>query len=294
MSATQQRSNRYDNFRDEPAIRTSQGTLERIDPRTPLHQFVMDRISSGRDVKIIITAESSQTGVGKTTLAGWLAMNWNWIFTGEPWHVDPDDPTDGLATLNPHQYFNIISRVGTELDAGTVVLVDDAEELDARRAMQGLNVEFSQRWMLMRLKQAITIITLPSPSSIDSRLEELADVWINVERRGMGLVHAIGVESYQGRDVYTKQKHRISFPDVSEREEMQDLQRLKEQKMDSWEDADEEPPDPDEIKKQLKRQVAQNYREAGLPIQSQDPDQPDIVSGIGMSQSWVSKNTTAP
>jgi hypothetical protein len=227
-----------------------------MDPDTPLHKLAVKRIRSGRDLKIIVTAQNSETGVGKTTFAGWLALTWNKQFAGQPWHCNPDNPTEGMATLNPDQYFDIVQKVGTEWPAGTTVIVDDAEELDARRSMQDLNVEFSQRWMLMRLKQAITIITLPSPSAIDSRLEELADVWVNVLRRGRGLIHDLRVEDYGSRNVLTQQEHYIKWPDVSTHPELEKLRQMKEDKMEQW-DKDEgaEDDEDDDVELPIQRQV---------------------------------------
>jgi hypothetical protein len=225
---------------EPPGVLDEHGRLHRIDARMPLHKLAVERIRGGRDLKIIITAQNSETGVGKTTLAGWLALTWTKQFTGREWFCDPENPTQGMATLNPKEYFEIIKQVGTQWDAGTTVIVDDAEELDARRSMQNLNVEFSQRWMLMRLKQAITVITLPSPSAIDSRLEELADVWINVLRRGRGQVHDLRVQDYGSRNVLTEREHLIEWPDISSHPELKKLRRMKEDKMDAWEEDEEE------------------------------------------------------
>lgn len=277
-----------------PIVADDKHRLHQIDPTMPLHRLAAKRVRSGRDLKCIVTAENSETGVGKSTVAGWLALSWTAMFTGRQWFCKPEEPAAGMATLDPGTYWKIIKKVGPDWDAGTVVLVDDAEELDARRAMQSLNVEFSQRWMLMRLKQAITIVTLPSPSAIDSRLEELADVWLNIERRGRGLVHDLRVENYGGRNVLTKQEHQMEFPDVSNHPELNKLRDMKEKKMDEWDDQ-EERPDPEAVKKQMKSEHAQRLRElTSLPIESQKDDQPDIASVVKMSQSWVSKNTSAP
>lgn len=268
---------------------------KRIDPAMPLHQLAVKRIADGRDLKIIITAKDSQTGVGKTTLAGWLAISWTRMFTDNEWHVQPDEYGEGMGTLDPREYFSIVGQIPSQYGAGTAVIVDDAEELDARRSMQNLNVEFSQRWMLMRLKQVITIITLPSPTAIDSRLEELADVWINVERRGRGMVHDIRVQSYGSRKVMTEQKHKILFPNVSEHEQLDVLREMKQDKMDRWdteEREEQEEVDPDEVEKDTKRELAQKLRDQGVPIESQDPEKADIVTATGMSQSWISKNTS--
>lgn len=224
----------YSQFNPAPGIDVGHPTPYRIDTGMPLHQLAAHRIKVGRDLKIIVTADDSQTGVGKTTASGFLALTWTWMFGGQRWFVDPDDPVSGMGTLNPKEYFKIIAKVGNEFNPGTVIVVDDAEELDSRRAMQNLNVEFSHRWMLMRLKQAITILTLPSPAAIDSRLEELADVWINITRRGQGIVHDISVNAYGSRNLYVEKVHTMDFPNVSDHPELQKLSKMKEDKMAKW------------------------------------------------------------
>lgn len=212
-------------FNAPPAIDAGHSRLYQIDTSTPLHHLAVRRMADGRDLKLIITAEDSETGVGKTTLAGWLGLNWTWMFSGRKWTADE------LATLSPDQYFYMTRN----LPKGTVIIVDDAEELDARRSMQNMNVKFSWWWMLMRLKQIFTILTLPSPAAIDSRLEELADVWINVTRRGQALCHDIGVQSYGNRNVTTEKVHTIEFPNIADHPEMLKLQEMKAEKMDKWE-----------------------------------------------------------
>lgn len=208
-----------------PIVQSGHSRSYQMDTTAPLHHLAVQRMAEGRDLKIIITAADSETGVGKTTLAGWLALNWTWMFGDTQWTAEE------LATLSPDEYFYMTRG----LEPGTVILVDDAEELDARRSMQNMNVKFSWWWMLMRLKQIFTILTLPSPASVDSRLEELADVWINVTRRGQGLCHDIGVQSYGSRNVTTEKVHTIDFPDVSEHPQLQELREMKRKKMDNWE-----------------------------------------------------------
>jgi len=262
-----------------------------MDPAMPLHRLAVHRIRNNRDLKIIITAKDSETGVGKTTCAGWLALTWTKLFTEHEWFVDNEEYGKGMGTVNPKEYFAQLKRVGSDYDPGTVLIVDDAEELDARRSMQHLNVEFSQRWMLMRIKQAITIITLPSPRAIDTRLEELSDVWINIERRGRGLVHDIRVNSYGNRSVMTEQKHKIEFPDMSTHPELEGLRRMKEAKMDDWEEGEEgdgeEEVDPEQVERETLIDTAQQMRNNGFTAQ-------EIAENIEYGQDWVYKYTESP
>lgn len=225
----------YKRFTEAPVVEVGDQQY-RLDESMRLNQLALKRMADNRDLKILITASDSETGVGKTTCAGWLALNWTWMFSEQHWTADD------FATVNPYEYFKLVPDV----KPGTVLLVDDAEELDSRRSMQDLNVKFSWWWELMRLKQLFTIITLPSPASIDSRLEELADVWINITRRGRGLAHDIGVHDYGSRGVYTEKVHQIEFPDVSEHPAMEALQEMKEEKMAEYErEANEEMSDGD-------------------------------------------------
>jgi len=76
-----------------------------------LHKLAEKRIQGGRDLKIIITAEDSETGVGKTTAAGWLALSWTKYFSGESWFVEPDEYGAGLGTVNPKEYFRILQKI---------------------------------------------------------------------------------------------------------------------------------------------------------------------------------------
>lgn len=251
----------------------------RMDPSTPLHRLFVKRMKLGRDLKIIITAKDSETGVGKTTLGGWLGLTWNPMFAGEKWKAERN------ATLDPYEYFSMQSDLGI----GNVLILDDAEELDARRSMQSENVEFSQRWMLMRVRQLVHILTLPSPKALDSRLEELADILIIIKRRGQGMVHDVRVGSYGSRKVMTAKVHEIEFPNVSDHPEIQRLDEMKEERIEDrlkkFED-DHSTPDPDEVERETKIDIAQKMRDRGMTTQ-------EIANTIGMSQSWVSKETEA-
>lgn len=258
----------------------------RIDISTPLHQLLVDRYYKGRDLKVIVTSKDSETGTGKTTLAFWLADQWHQLFAPDQWQAEKH------AALDIYEYLGKYRS----LAPGSVLILDEAEELDARRSMASKNVDFSHYWMKMRVRQVMTILTLPSTTALDSRLEELADVWIEVQRRGKALVHDIRVNSYS-KSVQTWQVHDIEWPNVAQHPQMRELDRMKNTNIDEKiekEQEEEETPDPKEVRRESKVEFAQRLRDQGMPIESQDPDTVDIVSTIDMSQGWVSKNTTKP
>jgi len=248
----------------------------RINPSMPLHQLFIDRYHKGRDLKVIITSKDSETGTGKTTLAFWLCDQWHQLFAPDRWTADEH------ATLDIYDYLEKYRS----LPPGSVLLLDEAEELDARRSMASKNVDFSHYWMKMRVRQVTTILTLPSTTALDSRLEELADVWIEVQRRGKALVHDIRVNSYN-KNVQTWQVHNIEWPNVADHPEMKALDDLKNENIDQGIMADEEEanvPNPDEVERETLADVAQKMRDNGFTLR-------EIASQIPRSRQWVSDNT---
>jgi hypothetical protein len=249
-------------------------TVPPIDERMPLHQFRERRLRKNRDLKVIITSRNSTTGTGKTTLAVWLALNW-----------DPEWTADEKGALSVQQYLDTYP----ELSPGSCLVMDEAEQLDARRSMSQQNVDFAEKWMMMRVRNVTSILTLPTASALDKRLKELADVRINVHRRGKARVYKITVDDHNTSEVREWRWHDIEWPDMSHHPEMQALDELKEQKIEGAleEATDEETVDPDEIKRQQKIEIAQNMREDGMVLD-------EIKEKVGMSKGWVVNNTQKP
>lgn len=251
-----------------------------IDTQMPLHQMFIRRMRKGRDLKVIITARNSSTGTGKTTLAAWLAMQWNPIFTGNEWSAEEQ------AALSAQEYLDTYR----DLPYGSVLLMDEAEQLDSRRSMSGENVDFSHKWMMMRVRQVVSILTLPTVNALDSRLEELADVWINVERRGKATVHAIQVQSYFNKKVQTPKEHTLTWPDISDHPEMQTLDELKEDMIEGVHDdgkTDDEDEDDGTPTKQAQKFIAQALRDRGLSYEKIAEDE-----RIEFSDEWCRQHTT--
>lgn len=257
-----------------------------INPETPIHQLFKRRMENDRDLKVVITARDGQTGVGKTTLACWLALNWHAMFASDEW------TPENHATFDVSEFFDLYR----ELEAGSVLLMEEAEQLDSRRSMANENVKFSHYWMAMRVRQICSILTLPSTTALDKRLQQLADVWIEVHRRGKAKVHGIQVESYQ-KNLQTPKVHWLTWPDISDHPAVVGLDDMKEQKIDrklTDMKEEEETTDPDEVKREQKIEIAQRMRDAGIPVKSKDSDEKTIVDVVGMSDAWVYNNTEVP
>jgi len=252
----------------------------RLDPTSWLHQKFLERMERDRDLKIIITATDAQTGVGKSTLAFGLASTWQPIYAESAWSADDGATYDVTEFLDRY----------TEVEPGSVLLMEEAEQLDARRSMAGENVDFSHYWMAMRVRQVVSILTLPSTTALDKRLWELADVWINVKRRGSADVHECQINDYQ-QELWNEPVETIEWPDLSDHPEMQALDRLKQQKIErdlsDVDDDDGEPVDPKEAERETKVEIAQELR----ADDELDLSGHEIGEIVGRSHTWVYKNT---
>lgn len=254
-----------------------------MDPTSWLHRIFLERMENNRDLKIIITARDAQTGVGKSTLAFTLAASWNKIYTGNEWTAENGATFDVGEFLSKY----------TELPNGSILLMEEAEQLDARRSMAGNNVDFSHYWMAMRVRQLVSILTLPSTTALDKRLWELADVWINVQRRGSARVHECQINDFEQK-LWREPKETIVWPDTSHHPEMQAIDDMKEEKidrgLDDVGDEEEDTIDPKEAKREEKIAIAQRLRDDPRIDLSGE----EIGRVVDRSDTWVYNNTESP
>jgi hypothetical protein len=244
----------------------------RLNPDCKLAKIRRHRHREGRDLKVVITQRNSGTGGGKTTLAGWLCLNW-----------DRDWSAEERATLDPDEFIGKYP----ELPAHSCLLLDEAEELDARRSMAEQNVEFAKQWMMMRTRQIDSILTLPTASALDKRIKELADIRINVIERGVANVYKIRIDDHNTSQVRERFLHELEWPDISDRGELLTLEAMKNERIDGKvEDAkSSEPQDPDEARREERIKNAQRLRNNGMTTR-------DIGDIVGHSASWVCDNTS--
>ena len=254
----------------------------RLEADSWIHQMFLDRLEKGRDLKIIITAANAQTGVGKSTLAFTLAASWHPIYTGETWTAEQ------CATYDVAEFL----RTYTEQQPGSVLLMEEAEQLDSRRSMAGENVDFSHYWMAMRVRQMVSILTLPSTTALDKRLWELSDVWINVQARGRADVYECQINDFPA-ELWREPQETLEWPDTSVHPEMQRLDEMKQDKIDRGlsdiEQEEDEQVDVDAVRREEKIQIAQQLRSSTHVDLSGE----EIGEIVGRSDAWVYKNTNA-
>jgi hypothetical protein len=219
----------------EQAEQTGDRSLQ-PDPTAHVHKLRNRRHSSEKDLKCVITQRDSETGGGKTTLAVWLALCWD----EHGWHgkekgmTDPDAFLETFPGLPPH----------------SVMILDEAEELDARRSMQDENIEFSKKWMKMRTRQIDSILTLPTTTALDKRILELADLRIHVTGRGRGKVYEVTVDD-RSREVDEVFKEFYHWPDVSDSTAYQNLDMDKQEDLDGEGSGDAAEKTPKDVAQQI-------------------------------------------
>jgi hypothetical protein len=234
-----------------------------------------ERKLKNRDLKIIITSRDSQTGTGKTTLAMWLAL-----------HFDQYGFSADQVTLHPEEFLELY----TENPAGSVIIMDEAEQLDSRRSMSNKNVEFWNLWQTMRYRQITSILTLPTRSALDKRGLELADVWIQVTERGRARVHEIGVGDYDGK-TQPQITEILEFPDVTHLDLKDEIDEKKVALMEEGEEFAEQTSFTQQDVQRSKKEVRNQYIKK--LYEETDKSQRDLADDEGLSVSRINEIVTA-
>jgi len=193
-----------------------------------LHSEYMHRLVSGRDMHVIVTA-SSETGVGKTTLAFALALLWDQA----GWHVGK------ACVADPKKYSRLYDDPET-VPPGSVLLLDEAEKaIDARRGMSKESVQLSQDFAAKRYRQVFGVLTAPSKSWVDKRVgSDSADYWIQAQEtdsgqpKGEAIVYRLKTNEHYEQD-YTSREEIFAWPILDEHPEFQKLNRMKEEELQS-------------------------------------------------------------
>lgn len=236
-----------------------------------LHQLYRKRRDDGRTLLVIVIARDAATGTGKTTLACQLAKAW-----------DTNGWTADRATLDPGTYADKYTDPDTP--SKSVLLLDEAEQAaDNRRSMSNQNVKLSHLWATMRFREIYSIITLPSASMLDKRLKELADVKIVVHNRGTAVAYKTKIDDHDG-SYRAKRLCRLRWEPMDDDPQYQRLTDKKADRMRNYaetfsyggDDADDDEADPDQIRRDYRRQVIERMSAAGYTQAEIADGLPDI------------------
>ena len=216
---------------------------------------LLTRLVTGRDANIVITA-SSETGVGKTTLAVTLAI----LLDQHGWEHRK------AAIGSAREY----DRLYDTVSPGSVVILDEAEEAaDSRRGMSSESVSLAQSFAAKRYKQVFSVLTAPTKSWIDKRLgSDSADFWIQAQEtelgrvKGEARVYRLKTNEHYERD-FTKKTETLSWPDISDHDEFVKMDERKQNRYDNGADQAEyyDGDEVDEIRRQTRKEVRQEYRQ---------------------------------
>jgi len=244
----------------------------------------LNRLVTGRDMHVIVTA-SSETGVGKTTLAASLAI----ILDQVGWNADK------AAVANAAEY----SRLYDQVPPGSVLLLDEAEKAaDARRGMTKESVEVSQAFATKRYQQVFGMLTAPSKQWVDNRLgSDAADYWIQALQTDMGRVKGEAKvyrlknnEHYEQE--YTERTEYFHWPNLDWHPE---FQRLDQRKVDLLE-SDEESPyihrdEVADIKKAVRRDTQRETEQEIIERMSESGEftQGEIGTALDVTASRISQ-----
>jgi len=110
-------------------------------------------------------------------------------------------------------------------------VMEEGEQLDPRRSMSKKNVEASHSWQMERVREVVALINLPSPKFIDKRMEELADFWVNVLRRGRARIYEKKIHDTEGH-VYYQTLQDIEWPNMDGSATFREMDDLKKQMID--------------------------------------------------------------
>jgi plasmid maintenance system antidote protein VapI len=185
-------------------------------PSGEFFQRIAKRKRNERDAVILITADDADRGVGKTSLAVTLAK----LLDTSPTPFDAEEQ----ATLQVPRFLQLYD----ELPKGSTLVLDEGEQIDARRSMSQENVDASLKMQTRRVNQIIVIITLPSADMIDNRIEQLTDFWVNCEARGRARVYKKKIHRIK-QSVYYKGLQQIQWPNMDGDPDYEALARMKDE-----------------------------------------------------------------
>ncbi|WP_435551963.1 hypothetical protein [Natrinema sp. CGMCC1.2065] len=176
----------------------------------PLWELFNEVLEQDRDIVIIIDDYRARRGTGKTVTSLQLADGMDQTAEGltiEKTSLSPEEVRNAYTTQPP--------RSGLVLDEGEVGASN-------REAMTNTNKALREIMSMGRVEQKYVVLNAPAKSFIDKDILRLADVWITMVRRGLGLVHFLEHEPYSGQ-LLTRQVQWIETEDIPKNTQLRDV-----------------------------------------------------------------------
>jgi len=254
-----------------------------------LGMFMIHRFIKNRDFKIIITSSGSTTGTGKTTLAI-LLCRMGVKYSNEIFENNKEWRGKEHSFVDLYDYLKAYDNN----KKGSMLLLDEVENsADKRQHMSHQNLALSQAWAILRYRNIGSIATLPTVTMLDSRLMELADIWINVIYPGKCNVYYLTVNDFTKELEYKRLKinglrETLRWPKIPKDDS--DFQYLKDQKKELGipglgESVDEQ--DVKDAKKNVEKHVTKKLIKMKKDYHNMTQD--EIADAVNKSQQYVSK-----
>ncbi|WP_226043515.1 hypothetical protein [Natrinema sp. DC36] len=252
----------------------------------PFFRAIGKRKLQGRDAKTLVTADHAETGVGKSSCCDFL---------GYVCDTTEDGFSEEKVAIDPPEFFDLYGVVPAE----SAIVLEEGEQLDARRAMSNENVDASHTWAKERIRELIAFINLPSPEMIDGRLELLADFWINIEVRGRARIYKKKINRIK-RVVYYETMQVLEWPNMDGSDTFQLMKQQKEDHLDdddsgvNWVRQSEVDKMLEQREKEVRRESRDEYirklvNECGCSRCEEEFRQKDIAPAFDLSPGRVSQ-----
>lgn len=254
---------------------------------TWLHGHFEEILKEKRDIIIVVDDYYGRRGTGKTVASMKLADGMDQTSQGLTWDK---------VSLEPEQIRNAYAsqprRSGLVLDEGEVGASN-------RQAMTKTNQALREIMSMGRVEQKYVVVNTPVKGFLDGDILKLADVWISMVRKGLGLVHFLEWEPYSER-LLTPTKQWIEFDDIPAGTDLRDVyNRLTREKQDriDGQDGQEFVPKSEHKEaiqnaKDQARQDTRNEIVRGLfqhpEIQESAVSQRMVGEAVGVSQTTIS------
>lgn len=207
----------------------------------PFFREVGKRKRQDRDAKILVTAADGQTGVGKSNCCDFL---------GYALDTSAGGFSEEKTTIDPMRFLEMYNT----LPPGSAAIMEEGEQFDSRRGMTNKNVDASQTWQKARVREIVALVNLPSPSMIDKRFEELADYWVNIERRGRAMIYKKKIHPTKQK-IYYKTLQTLEWPNMDGSDTFRHMGKLKTAHL-SDEDSDDNWVRESEVRDRVKKAVS--------------------------------------